>query len=286
MNPIIEKISWMPFEFIKKIKYSKKDFVKFNMNQLGVNKSFNLFLSKNDEGLSTQFVVFGFREPLNLKYSYEFVNSSDKVLDIGSNIGLFPLLSENAKEIVCVEPLKEAIPLLKKNIEANNLKKKTKIINAAIGKKGRLILEVDKKLNLSKIVDKPNKYTYEIKSFNLKDMVKKYNSNLIRMDVEGYEYEILHKKIPKKITKISLEFHTALLGKKKVKELLDYLENEKFKVKFLIEDLPIRLYPFHNFLKKVGLIKNLTYIKKNLRPKECLSYINKGRTVKYLFLER
>lgn len=286
MNQLIEKISWIPFNLLEKVNQNKKNFINLNFKKVGINREFKFYLSKEDEGLSSQLRAFGFREPINIEYYYKFVKPSDIILDIGANIGFFTILSENAKEIICIEPLKEAIPLLEKNIEGNNLQNKTKVINAAVGKNGKLILEVDKKLNLSKIVKKKNKNTYEIKSFELKDIVKKYNSNMLRLDVEGYEYEILYKKIPKKITKISIEFHTGLLGKKKVKELINYFERENFKLKYFIEDLPIRLYPFHNFLKKMGLLKRFTYVKKNITLKESFSHINKGRTVKYLFLER
>ena len=286
MIEIIEKISWIPFNLLEKLKQNKKEFINLNLDKIGINRQFKFYISKSDEGLSSQLNAFGFREPINLEYYYKFVKSYDIVLDIGANIGLFTILSENAKKIICIEPLKQAIPLLKKNILENNLSKKTNIINAAVGKKGKLIIEVDKKLNLSRIVNKKNKNTYEVKSFHLKDLIKKYKSNFLRLDVEGYEYEILFKKIPKEINKISMEFHTALLGDKKVRELLIYFEKEGFKVKYLIEDLPIRLYPFHNFLKKTRLIKKFTYVKENLTPKKCLSYINKVRKVKYLFLER
>lgn len=286
MNQIIEKISWIPFNLLEKIKKNKKELINLNLKKIGINRKFKFYLSKNDEGLSSQLKVFGFREPINIEYYYKFVDSSDIILDIGANIGFFVILSENAKKIICVEPLKQAMPLLRKNIKANNLQNKTKIINAAVGKKGKLIIEVDKKLNLSRIVKKKNKNTYEVKSFDLKELVKKHKANFLRLDVEGYEYEILCKKIPKEIKKISLEFHTALLGKKKVRELFDYFEKENFKVKYFVEDLPIRLYPFHNFLKNTGLIKKITYVKKDLKLKECFSYINKGRKVKYLFLER
>ena len=286
MNQIIEKISWFPFKLIEKIKQNKKNFIDLKLKKTGINRKFRFYVSKNDEGLSSQLKAFGFREPVNIEYYYKFIDSSDIVLDIGANIGFFTILSENAKKIICVEPLKQAIPLLKKNIKANNLENKTKVVNAAVGEKGKLIIEVDKKLNLSRIVRKKNKNTYEIESFDLKSLVKKYKSNMLRLDVEGYEYEILCKKIPKEIKKISIEFHTELLGKRKVKELFDYFEKEGFKVKYFIEDLPIRLYPFHNFLKKINLIKRFTYVKRNLTLKEGFSYVNKGRTVKYLFLER
>ena len=286
MNRILEQISWMPFDFLTSIKRSKKNFINLDLKNVGIKRVFKFHLSPKDKGLSSQLISFGFREPLNLKYHYDFINSSDVVLDIGANIGLFSILSENAKKIICVEPLKEAIPILKKNIKGNSLSKKTKILNAAVGKKGKLLIEVDEKLNLSKVVEKSNKNTYKVKSFGLSELVNEYNANVVRMDVEGYEYEILHKKIPKKVNKISIEFHTALLGDKKTKELINYFKKEGFKASYLIEDLPIRLYPFWNLLKKTKIIKKIVYAKKNLTMEECLKFINKGREVKYLFIER
>ena len=177
MIDIIEKISWIPFNLLEKLKQNKREFINLNLDKIGINRQFKFYISKSDEGLSSQLNAFGFREPINLKYYYKFVKPSDIVLDIGANIGLFTILSENAKKIICIEPLKQAIPLLKKNILENNLSEKTNIINAAVGGKGRLMIEVDKKLNLSRIVNKKNKNTYEVKSFHLKDLIKKYKSN-------------------------------------------------------------------------------------------------------------
>jgi len=285
MNQIIEKISWIPYKFLIKIK-KRKNPLNLDFNKIGINKKFKFHISLEDEGLSSQLNTFGFREPINVKYFYNFIKKEDKVMDIGANLGLFTILSENAKKIVCVEPLKQAIPILKKNIEENGLKNKINIVNAAVGNNKKLLIEVNPALNLSGATLMTTSKTQEVKCFTLKALANKYDTNTIKIDVEGYEYEILYKKIPKIINRIAIEFHTALLGKEKVKKLLNYFEDENFKVKYLIEDLPIRLYPFHNFIKKIGLLKKITYVKKNLRPKECLQYINKGRKVKYLFLER
>jgi len=106
------------------------------------------------------------------------------------------------------------------------------------------------------------------------------------MDVEGYEFEILKKGIPKNINKISMEFHTALMGKEKSIKLLRILEKEGFKVLKLVEDLPLRLYPFYTILERVRFINKFSYVKENLFPSECIPYIFKGRYIKYMFLKR
>ena len=59
-----------------------------------------------------------------------------------------------------------------------------------------------------------------------------------------------------------------------------------FKVKYFIEELPVRLYPFYSILKNLRLLGLFTYILKNQKPTKLFPYLVKGRYVKYLFLER
>lgn len=286
MKEIIEKISWMPYNTIYNRESKKQNPIKLNLGNVGIKKNIIFYMIDNDEGLSKQLRLFGFREPLNWEYYYNFVRSGDVVLDIGANIGLFSVLSKNAKKIICIEPIKECIPVLKQNLKYNNLNGKVIVLNTAVGKKGKLWLERKAHINLSKVVQKRTKNTQEIKSELLEYFTKKYKTNLIRMDVEGYEYEILKQGIPKEINKIAMEFHTGLLKNKKIKEILWLFHKEKFRIKYIVEDLPLRLYPFYKILKKTGLIKLFTYVKKDLNPLDCYHLITRGRSIKYLFLKR
>lgn len=285
-NPLIEKISWLPYNLLCKMRNDKKDMAELDLRKVGIDKKFVFNIVPEDAGLSAQLKTFKLREPVNLEYYWKFVEPTDIVLDLGANIGVFSVLSSNANRIIAVEPLERAIPYLKRNLELNGLSGKSEVIRMAGGKSGWLFLEEDEKLNLSKVVEIENEKTQKVRSEPLTYFTKKYHANLLRMDVEGYEYEILYKKIPKEINKISIEFHTKILGKEKAKEMIDYFYDEGFKVETLIEDLPIRLYPLHDFLRKTGKIKSVTYVKKNLDRENVLKLINSGRAQKYLFLRR
>jgi FkbM family methyltransferase len=286
VKKIIEKISWVPYNIIYNRESKKQNPIKLNLEHVGVKKDIIFHVIDNDEGLSKQLRLFGFREPLNWKEYYCFVDEEDVVLDVGANIGLFSILSKNAKKIICIEPIRECIPILEKNLDSNNLLDKSIIINMAVGKKGKLFLKKEDHINLSKIVNKKGRNVQEIKSEDLGYFTKKYKTNLVRIDVEGYEYEILKQGIPKRINKIAMEFHAGLLGNKKIKEILWLFHKEKFRIKYIIEDLPLRLYPFYKILKKTGLIKFFTYVKKDLNPLDCYHLITRGRSIKYLFLKR
>jgi len=286
MSKFIEKITWLPYNILCKIKDDKKEFAELDLRRIGINRKFRIKTSPEDEGSSAQLRVFKIREPVNSKYYYKFVDKEDIVLDLGANIGDTSILSSRAKKIIAVEPLQQAILYLKENLIINDLEDKSEVLRMAVGEKGRLLLEENKKLNWSKIVDKPNEKTQTVRSEPLAYFVKKYKTNFLRMDVEGYEYEILYNKIPKQINKISIEFHTALLGDDKVDKLLEYFDREGFKARYIIEDLPIRLYPFLWILGKTRLINKFTYVKKDQNLLDNINLIKKGRAQKYLFLER
>lgn len=288
---VLESLSWVPHNLITAMMDNKKSPIKLKLRQLGIPEDFVVYLPEDDKGLSSQLRVAGLREPINFEYYYKFIDEDDIVLDLGANAGIFSLLSKNAKKIISVEPLPGMIDYIIKNLVANDLAHKATVLNIAVGDKGagdkgKLLLEVDDKMNFSKVVKKKTAKTIEVESIPLKELAKKYKTNVVRMDVEGYEYDILYKKIPKKINKISMELHRHLLKDSQIEEMMEYFEKEGFRMKYLIECIPDRLNPFYNFLKKTGLLKKITYVKENLAPTECLPFIFKGRAIKYLFLER
>jgi len=283
---ILEKITWVPHNFITWLKDNHKSPIKLKLRQLNIPEDFEVYLPEDDKGLSAQLRVAGLREPINFEYYYKFINKDDIVLDLGANAGIFSLLSKKAKKIICVEPLPGMIPYIIKNLVTNNLRHKAVILNMAVGEKGKLLLEIDDKMNFSRIVKEKTKKTIEVDSITLKELAKKYKTNVVRLDVEGYEYNILYKKTPKEINKISMELHRHLLEDKQIEDMMKYFEQEGFNMRYLIECIPDRLNPFYNILKKTGLLKKITYVKENLTPTECLPFIFEGRAIKYLFLER
>lgn len=277
--------------------------INLQLKKIGIPEDLKFYISEDDEGLSKQLEENGFREPHNSKGVYEFTNKEDVVLDIGANLGYFTLLSKNAKKIIGIEPIPQAIPILKKNISINELDKKAEVKNMAVGKrKEQLFIEVNKSLNLSGIVSKKNSRTKKIHSNNLTYFIEKYDANSLRMDVEGYEYHILLNKIPGKVNKISLELHSTVLSKKQIKELMTYFEKEGFKVKRYISCFPKSLEKYYLSIKKLRLEKLFVSEKKNISMKECTKIVTqyeknplmylyskyklKKRRDCYLFLEK
>ena len=76
------------------------------------------------------------------------------------------------------------------------------------------------------------------------------------------------------------------MGRKKSEKLLRHLEKEGFRVEKIVEDLPLRLYPFHGWLRRLGLLKKFAHIRHDLSMGEAIPFIFSGRAIKYLFLKR
>jgi len=243
--------------------------IHLNLKEIGIPEDFVFYTLEKDSGLSEQLKKYKWREPYNSLFVYNFVKKEDAILDIGANLGYFTILCKNAKKIISVDPIPDAIPILRKNIEKNNLKNKTKIIQGAVSeKRGELFLEIQDSLNTSRIVNKEMKGTIKVKSYSLKELVEKEKTNFLRMDVEGHEYKILYNNIPKRVNKITLELHTEILSKKKIKKLLEYLEKEGFKVKYFISDVPDKLHHCFKFLEKTGLSNLFKTIKEDISIKD------------------
>lgn len=286
MNKKLESLSWLPYKAQMKLLGNRKKIIDINLSIMEINKKIKFHTLNGDNGLSRELNAFRFREPLNCGIYYKFVSKDDVVLDIGANLGWFSILSQKAKKIISIEPIKECIPIIEKNMLENGLENKSIIINSAIGDKNIILIKRMKEANRSEVVSKKEKDVFEIKSHSINHFAEKFSANLVRMDIEGYEYNVLYKKNLSRINKISLEYHTSIIGKEKTKRFLKFMQDEGFIIRHLIDELPLRLYPFYNTLKNLELLKNFTKIRKNIMPMKAYRYFLIGRSVKHINFER
>lgn len=219
-----------------------------------------IYLNKFDEGLSNQLSKFGIREPINSYFLVKEIKSRKPyVLDIGGNIGYFPIIEllSNAKAVSVYEPVKETFEYLEKNLAPF---KNVKCYNMGIGERNekRLIYITNSRNNSciepSKEYFEENDITIrqmkEVQLITLADACEKIDDDniLCRMDVEGYEQKILSN-IPEKIKGLSFEFHTKIIGKKRSISLINKIENEGFQITLMTRELEglVRLFKIFGF---------------------------------------
>jgi FkbM family methyltransferase len=235
-----------------------------------------MYLDFQDKGISKDLLKNENREYLSIKTVRSEINPGDIILDIGANIGYYTLLmaklTREKGKVYAVEPVIQNIELLKKNIKLNKYKN-IEVFQLALGNKNKIApIYISNKRNWHSVI-KSELIKNNIIGKALVKMItcdeflqNKISPDFIRMDVEGYETEIIEgmKKFldSKKPTKILMEIHDSRGGKRE--EALESLKNFGFQVKIaicnpilpqlLIQDEPNFIKERFNFLSsKLGI---------------------------------
>ncbi|HMK94377.1 MAG TPA: FkbM family methyltransferase [Candidatus Limnocylindrales bacterium] len=196
----------------------------------------DLFLYKKREPLCTDYLIHA-----------GVLKEGDTVLDIGANIGYYVLIESQLVgekgKVYAVEPVCSNFESLEKNVQLNNLKNVSTFQLAFGEKDARSEIYVSNKSNWcamnkdatgGKILFAQEVSVQTVDTF-FKDRAP---PDFIRMDVEGYEYQVIKgmAKTLKGNIKILIELHPwrPFLEPERMDELLDILEQNDFRAKFVV----------------------------------------------------
>lgn len=218
----------------------------------------SFWVTNKDKGMSKDIFVNHIREENAIKYFLKTLKHDDIVFDLGANMGYFVVQEAlKCKQVIAVEPSEMNSVFLGLNIFSNKL---NNVINhkLAIGNKNKIInFYISEAGNLSSVIerDKTHNY-YKIEKIELikgKDFIEKYDykPTVLRMDIEGYEFEAL-KSFGNRLNNfnsIFLEVHKEYLKKNELK-MFKLLKENGFNNFWYIPDE-----------KKYGIYKkqNVTY---------------------------
>ena len=204
-------------------------------------------LDLNDPGISTDLAIYGVREPLMTEYYQRELKkiAAEKqkpiVADVGANVGYYafmPLALDDSFEVLAIEVEKNNYRQLQENVELNGYEKRITCVNKGVGSgSGEGNLQISDQSNLhtiEKSVKHDGKYknTETVSIETLPTICQKNGYSMedidvLRMDTEGYEYNILEG-IPDLNAGdgllINLEIHPTLLGDTGSK-IIDRLED-------------------------------------------------------------
>lgn len=212
-------------EKLMKVVLSNSDYPGFNFKIYGPNKRLlqceKFYLNKKDSPIKLPFVspnndMVG---PSYVDFFYsdlcKGMDFSGVILDAGANVGFFTALAKikGAKRIYSVEPDPAAFDCLEKNfIHDSNVI----CLNKAICDRTDIVLfDLSLGSSVASTINKYNKqadtHTIFVESFSLSTFFTlEKNINLLKLDIEGAEYEVLNALSSyyyKKINQIFLEFH-------------------------------------------------------------------------------
>ncbi len=209
-----------------------------------------MYLDLEDRGLAREILVHGTHESLSTSVMQKELAPGQVILDVGANIGYYAMLEAKTVgdkgHVYCMEPAPGNIDLLRRNVKVNGYKN-IEIFHAAAGAKtemGTIYLSESHNQhaliaeNVSGLVG-----SMPVQVFALDDFLEgKPYPSLIRMDVEGFELDImrgLKKTLAKnKPLKVFVEIHGFFL-QEKVRDLLAIFKENGFRIKVCIGEPPL-----------------------------------------------
>jgi FkbM family methyltransferase len=211
-------------------------------------------LDMRDRGVSRELAMMGIREELFTRALQGALREGDCVLGVGANIGYYALMAARLVgprgKVYAVEPVPQNMKLLENSVRLNNYGN-IETFNMAMGQSDSVaMLYLSDHPNWSSFY-RPRKVTghIDIKITSIDSFLKdKRPPDVIRMDVEGYEYEILigMSDLLKsgRPLRLFIEFHPDIMGEQRAEVFLTTLQKNGFQLKKVI--LEPNIYPPHS----------------------------------------
>lgn len=139
-------------------------------------------------------IYCGLDEFEDMTFLLHFLRKDDLFIDIGANVGSYTILtgSEVGCYVLSIEPISRTFIHLKNNVSINNLEDKVRLYNVGIGAKKDVKYFTSNLDTVNHVVDADDSddlVRIEIEA--LDNLVKLSTPTVIKIDVEGYELEVL-----------------------------------------------------------------------------------------------
>lgn len=163
---------------------------------------------------------------------YETVDPRDKVImDLGANIGGFSVRAHRlgAKRIVCYEPLPSNVEILLMNTRDLPIEVIDKCVVGDDASEVTFFQNSSKLSHCSaSMKTKANAVEYVVEAINFWSEINRIKPDLIKMDIEGAEYQILlDRELPDYIKELVIEIHQTNIGyRENAKRLISSLRSQ------------------------------------------------------------
>lgn len=204
-----------------------------------------MVLPSEDKGLSRDLIIDGIREPSSVKVLWKELKKDANVLDIGANLGYYLLMEAKITrggkgKVYAVEPNPAAVAYAKKNLKVNGYKN-IKVLNLAMSdKKGSAPFYIARAWNCSRFVKGDPSDIVKVKQMKIDtvdNLFKDKKVDFIRMDVEGYEINILRGAVEtiknNPGIEIFFEYHAQFFNTKQREDFIEFLKKNRLRVKYL-----------------------------------------------------
>lgn len=204
-------------------------------------------LDLHDPGISRALFFIGDREREHKYLLEKTLQGSETVLDLGANIGYYVLLEQKLLKkggrIIGIEPHPKNFALLTSNVKLNKLSNVALIEGAVAEQDGHSPLYISRLSNVHSMIhantSSDTGKQLEVKTYSLQTLTKKHGPiDFIRMDIEGYEQQILSSVISLAQQEhfgptILFEVHAKKVNRKEFAETLQQLHVTGYSCRYL-----------------------------------------------------
>ena len=156
-----------------------------------------MILNLNDVGISRELACYGVHETSSTAEVKKIIKPGMKILEVGANIGYYAIIETRLAgltgHLYAMEPSPFNFELLTRNLKLNGIENYNLYNTAAGSITGKAKFLLSGRSNLSSFIEREDLTGEEVDVdvIRLEDFLKDKKVDFIRMDVEGYEGEIL-----------------------------------------------------------------------------------------------
>lgn len=129
-----------------------------------------------------------------MMFLLHFLDDSMCFIDVGSNIGSYSVLAavETGSKVYSFEPSKKAFDYQKKNIDINGIQNNVKLFNCGLSSKEEVVSFTKELDTINRVsLQKTKVSTETLKFYSFDSIIQVDTNSLMKIDVEGYESEVL-----------------------------------------------------------------------------------------------
>jgi FkbM family methyltransferase len=152
------------------------------------------FYVRNGETGLTQNIYVGLHEFEDMSFLLHFLRENDVFIDVGANSGSYSILAGAVcgANVLAIEPVETTYQRLIRNLALNNLNESSTALNVGLGAEEDFLTMTSGMDTTNKIVmGDTQQATVRVEIKTLDDVSQNLNPTLIKIDVEGWETNVL-----------------------------------------------------------------------------------------------
>jgi len=153
-----------------------------------------LIMEKGMHSITGNYYV-GLMEYESMMFLLHVLRPKDYFIDIGANAGVYTILASGVKKsnTLSIEPIPSTFNYLKENVYLNQINNKVNCLNIGIGSESSWLNFTENQGTTNHVISNSKKNnSIQVKVDKLDNIINKKIPLLIKIDIEGYEMEMLN----------------------------------------------------------------------------------------------